>query len=44
MQKGDSLSAIARSQGVPLGTLMQVNGLSINSVIHPDQTLIIPGR
>jgi len=44
IQKGDSLSAIARSQGVPLGTLMQVNGLSINSVIHPDQTLIIPGR
>ena len=44
IQKGDSLSAIASRHQVPLGTLMQVNGLNMSSVIHPQQTLTIPGR
>ncbi len=44
IQKGDSLSVIANRNNVPLGTLLEVNDLSMDSVIHPQQSLTIPGR
>jgi len=39
---GDSLSKIARSQGVSLQELLDANGLTRTSVIYPGQELIIP--
>lgn len=42
VQKGDSLSRIARRQGVSLGALMEVNGLSKSSIIRIGQTLQLP--
>lgn len=44
IQKGDSLSVIAQRLQVPLGSLMQVNGLTAHSVIHPNTVLTVPGR
>ena len=40
---GDTLSRIAATQGVTLGSLMQANGLTKSSIIRPGQALIIPG-
>ena len=40
--KGDSLSRIARNNGVSLGALLQANALTKNSIIQPGQTLLIP--
>ncbi len=42
VQKGDSLSRIARMQGVSLGALMEVNGLNKSSIIRIGQTLQLP--
>ena len=42
VQKGDSLSRIARRQGVSLGGLMAVNGLNKSSIIRIGQTLQLP--
>ena len=42
VQKGDSLSRIARKQGVSLAALMDVNGLSKSSIIRIGQTLELP--
>ena len=39
---GDSLSKIARLNGVSLVSLMNANGLSQTSIIRPGQILIIP--
>ena len=40
--KGDSLSRIARNNGVSLGALLQANALTKTSIIQPGQTLLIP--
>ena len=42
VQKGDSLSRIARRQGVSLGALIELNGLNKSSIIRIGQTLQLP--
>jgi LysM repeat protein len=42
VEAGDTLSGIARSLGVPLGDLLVVNGLTVNSLIVPGQRLAVP--
>jgi len=42
VQRGDTLGRIAQNQGVSLGRLMSVNGLSKRSTIYPGQRLSIP--
>jgi membrane-bound lytic murein transglycosylase D len=42
VRRGDSLTTISRQYGVPIDTLRQANSLR-GSVIHPGETLIIPG-
>ena len=39
---GDSLSKIARINGVSLGALMKVNGMNSSSIIRPGQVITIP--
>ncbi len=39
---GDSLSRIARKNGVSLQDLMSVNGMNANSIIRPGQVLVVP--
>lgn len=40
---GDTLSGIAIELGVPLADLLQVNGLTLTSLIVPGQNLEVPG-
>jgi len=40
--EGDTLSGIAAAMGVPLGDLLQANGLAVTSVILPGQRLDVP--
>jgi LysM repeat protein len=42
VQKGDTLSGIARKEGVSLNDLMSANGLNKNSKIYVGQSLLIP--
>ena len=42
VSKGDTLSGIARKQGVSLSALMAANGLNKSSTIYIGQTLLIP--
>lgn len=42
VQKGDTLSGIARREGVPLSELMSANGLGRNATIYVGQNLLIP--
>lgn len=42
--KGDTLWAIARSEGVSLARLLRANDLTTSSIIYPGQKLEIPGR
>lgn len=42
VRKGDTLTGIARSQGVSLSGLMSANGLTRSSTIYVGQTLLIP--
>src|SRR5690606_4945007 len=42
VRPGDGLTAIAARHGVPLGALLDANGLTIDSVIIPDQRLALP--
>ncbi len=44
VRRGDTLGAIASRHGVSLSNLLRANGLSSRSVIHPGDTLTIPGR
>lgn len=44
VQKGDSLSQIARTQGFSLNDLMQANGLNKFSIIKIGQVLNLPGE
>lgn len=43
VQKGESPYSISRKYGVSLEKLLEVNGLSKRSLIHPGQKLKIPG-
>ena len=43
IKAGDSLYGIARQHGINVKDLMAANGLRLNSVIHPNQQLAIPG-
>lgn len=40
--EGDTLSGIATTMGVPLGDLLQANGLAVTSVILPGHRLDVP--
>lgn len=42
VRAGDSLYGIARRHGVSMASLLAANGLTVSSVIHPGQSLIIP--
>lgn len=42
VKPGDSLSRIARDQGVSLALLMQANRMNSSSIIRPGQSLVIP--
>ena len=42
VKPGDSLSKIARDQGVSLALLMQANRMNGSSIIRPGQSLVIP--
>ncbi|HTR19209.1 MAG TPA: LysM peptidoglycan-binding domain-containing protein [Gemmatimonadales bacterium] len=44
VQSGETPSQIARHYGVPLASLLEVNGLEMDSVIKPGQVLRVPGR
>lgn len=44
VRRGDTLGAIADRHGISLRSLLQANGLSSRSVIHPGDTLTIPRR
>jgi LysM repeat protein len=43
VRRGDYLFGIARATGTDLSTLLSLNGLSLNSVIHPGQVLQTSG-
>jgi len=42
VNKGDTLSGIARRNGIRLSELLKANGMSMSSIIRPGQTLAIP--
>lgn len=42
VQKGDSLSKIARENGINYQLLLLINGLDENDYIYPNQTLLLP--
>jgi LysM repeat protein len=44
VRRGENLSRIARNYGVRLLDVLSANRLTVSSVIHPGQTLLIPGR
>lgn len=44
IERGDTLSAIARDQGVSLIDLIEANDLSNPDLIFPGQVLVIPGQ
>lgn len=44
VQRGDTLSGIARGQGVSLLELIEANGIANPNLIYPGQVLVIPGR
>jgi len=44
VRRGDTLGTIAQRHGISLRALLQANGLSSRSVIHPGDTLRIPGN
>jgi hypothetical protein len=41
VQTGDTLTKIARQNGIALDELCQLNGLSMRAVIHPGQRLVV---
>ncbi len=42
VKRGDTLSQIAREHGIPLADLLEANGFDGQTVIHPEQTLLLP--
>ena len=42
VQKGDTLTAIARQHGTSVGKLVEANGLDVNAPIKPGQMIVIP--
>jgi LysM repeat protein len=42
VQRGDTLSGIARKHGVPLSVLLKENNLALSTIIRVGQTLVIP--
>ncbi len=43
VEKGDTLSRIARNLNVRLSELLKANGMSMSSIIRPGQVLVVPG-
>lgn len=43
VRRGDSLSSIAARHATSVRTLARANGISVRSVIHPGDRLVIPG-
>ena len=44
VRRGDTLGGIAENHGISLRSLLQANGLSSRSVIHPGDQILIPQR
>lgn len=44
VERGDTLSQIARELGIPMSDLIEANDLSNPDLIHPGQVLVVPGR
>ncbi len=44
VKAGDSIDRIARKTGVPVSTLTKLNGLKADSIIHPGQSIKLPGN
>ena len=44
VNKGDTLSRIARNLKVRLSELLKANGMSMSSIIRPGQVLVVPGN
>ncbi|MGB9802898.1 LysM peptidoglycan-binding domain-containing protein, partial [Desulfofundulus sp.] len=44
VQPGDTLWQIARRFGIPLSSLIELNGLANPDEIYPGQVIVIPGR
>ncbi len=44
VRAGESLSSIARRYGVSVAALQQTNGLKASTIIHPGQSLRLPGH
>ncbi|HUG90296.1 MAG TPA: LysM peptidoglycan-binding domain-containing protein [Planctomycetaceae bacterium] len=42
VQKGDTLTAIARRHGTTVAKLLEANGLDADAIIHPGQMIYIP--
>src|SRR4051794_26963556 len=42
VRRGDTLSGIAHTYGIPLSRLAQQNKLAPNGAVHPGQRLVIP--
>jgi LysM repeat protein len=43
IQRGDTVTAIARKFGVTIAAILSANGLSASSIIYAGRTLVIPG-
>ena len=43
IQRGDTVTAIARKFGVTIAAVLSANGLSASSIIYAGRTLVIPG-
>ena len=43
VQRGETLSSISQRYGVDLGRLLQANGMTMSSVIHRGNQIVIPG-
>lgn len=44
VKSGDTLSAIAKSHGVSLQSVLAANALKLSSIIYPGQRILIPGK
>jgi len=43
IQRGDTLTAIAKKEGVTVAAILAANNLTVSSIIYAGRTLIIPG-
>lgn len=44
VRKGDTLYGVAKKYGIKVASLCKANGLTLKSVLHPGQKLVIPAK